>query len=72
VACEGVPALFKFTIGIGIASGERIALNGNVLDIAIIQTSPKSSTMVVSVDNIHKPGSTTEVRDDKVSKSPAS
>jgi tRNA (guanine-N(7)-)-methyltransferase subunit TRM82 len=72
VACEGVPALLKFTIRIGIASGERIALNGNVLDVAIIQTSPKSSTMVVSIDNIHKPGSTTEVRGDKVSKSPAS
>jgi tRNA (guanine-N(7)-)-methyltransferase subunit TRM82 len=68
VACEGVPALFSFTIGTGIESGEHIALNGNALDVAIIQTSSTSSTMVVSVDNIQKPGSTTEVREDKVSK----
>ena len=67
MACEGVSALFRFTLGTGTAN-EHIALNGNALDVAIMQMSSTSSTMVVSVDNIHKSGSTTEVRDDKVSK----
>jgi hypothetical protein len=47
-------------------SGESIALNGNALDVAFIETSTMSRTMVVAIDNIHKPGSTIDVRDDKV------
>jgi hypothetical protein len=53
-------------------SGESIVLNGNALDVAFIETSTMSRTMVVAIDNIHKPGLTIDVRDDKVrNKSPA-
>ncbi|KAF1944099.1 guanine-N(7)--methyltransferase subunit TRM82 [Clathrospora elynae] len=65
VACEGVPALFSFTVGKGSTVQNTLPLNGNALDVALIQTSIASSTMIVSIDNIHKPGSTTGVRDDK-------
>lgn len=66
VACEGLPALFSFTFG-GAANANAIPLQGNALDIAVIQTSQTSWSAIVSVDNVHKPGSTTEVRDNKVS-----
>ncbi|KAF1836656.1 guanine-N(7)--methyltransferase subunit TRM82 [Decorospora gaudefroyi] len=71
VACEGIPALFRFfTTGIGlrVSGGTYIPLSGNALDVAVMGILPASSTMVVSIDNIHKPGSTTEAREDKVSR----
>ncbi|KAH9879218.1 tRNA (guanine-N(7)-)-methyltransferase non-catalytic subunit trm82 [Plenodomus biglobosus] len=67
VACEGIPALFSFDIESS-ASGHAIALNGNPLAVALLQLSPTSHTVVVSIDNVQKPGSTTDPRDDKVSR----
>jgi tRNA (guanine-N(7)-)-methyltransferase subunit TRM82 len=67
VTCEGLPALFYFTIGTGAVAGHSIPLEGNPLDVAFVPTSQTSSTAIVSVDNVHKSGSTTEVRDDQVS-----
>lgn len=67
VACEGLPALFSIHVGAGETAVTAIALNGNALDVAFIQSSLDSCTAFVSVDNIHKPSSVTEVRDEKVS-----
>lgn len=67
VTCEGVPALFNFRIGAGDDSGMYIPLKGNALDVAMVHVSPERSTLVVSIDNIHKPGPSMEVRDDTVS-----
>jgi tRNA (guanine-N(7)-)-methyltransferase subunit TRM82 len=67
IACEGVPALFSFTFGGSSASGEAVPLNGNVLDVTFLDLSQSTCTAVVSVDNVHKPGSTTETLDDEVS-----
>ncbi|KAF2468149.1 tRNA methyltransferas-like protein [Lindgomyces ingoldianus] len=66
VACEGIPALFRFGIqGTQGASkiGEIIPLSGNALDVAFICPPTGACTAVVSVDNLHKPGSTTETRE---------
>lgn len=67
VACEGVPALFSFKIGALAESGNAIALKGNALDVAFLPTTQASSTVVVSIDHVHKPGSTKEVRETRVS-----
>lgn len=74
VACEGVPALFSFkvdaTTNTSSAATEfssAITLKGNALDVTFLPISPSASAAVVSVDHVHKPGSTTEVRDEKVS-----
>jgi hypothetical protein len=67
VACEGLPALFSFDLGSGAHIGNAIPLEGNPLDVAFVQTSTGSWTLVVSVDNVHRAGSTVELRDDKVS-----
>jgi len=66
VACEGVPALFSFRLGASVP-GYAIPLDGNALDLAIIRTSTGPLKLAVSIDNIQKPGSTTEVREDTVS-----
>jgi tRNA (guanine-N(7)-)-methyltransferase subunit TRM82 len=73
VACEGVPALFSFkvdaTTNTSSAATEfssAIALKGNALDVAFLPISPTSSAAVVSIDNVHKPASTKEVRQEKV------
>lgn len=73
VACEGVPALFSFKIDATTNKGTHtteyssaIALKGNALDITFLPTSPASSAAVVSIDHVHKPGSTKEVREEKV------
>ncbi|KAI4918983.1 tRNA (guanine-N(7)-)-methyltransferase non-catalytic subunit trm82 [Alternaria infectoria] len=63
VACEGVPALFSFRLGASVP-GYAIPLDGNALDLAIIRTSTGPLKLAVSIDNIQKPGSTTEVRED--------
>lgn len=67
VACEGVPALFDLAMG-GSTPGSQISLKGNVLDIALIVNPTGSVRIVVSIDNVHKPGSTTEKREDQVPK----
>ncbi|KAF2186820.1 guanine-N(7)--methyltransferase subunit TRM82 [Zopfia rhizophila CBS 207.26] len=67
VACEGVPALFNFRLGgkqKPSTIGEVIPLSGNALDVTFICPSKETRTAVVSVDNLHKPGSTTETRED--------
>ncbi|KAF2025810.1 guanine-N(7)--methyltransferase subunit TRM82 [Setomelanomma holmii] len=66
VACEGLPALFEFEIGSNAKSATTISLNGNALDVAFIKGSDNSCSIVVSIDNIHKAGSTTLVRKDKI------
>lgn len=68
VACEGIPALFSFDIGNSNA-GHAIALNGNVLAVTFIHIPQPSHTVIVSIDNIQKPGSKTEARADKVPRS---
>jgi tRNA (guanine-N(7)-)-methyltransferase subunit TRM82 len=67
VACEGIPALFCLSVGDDAKVAVTIPLNGNTLGVAFVGSSTVSSTIVVSIDNMHKPGSTTEMRDDKVS-----
>ncbi|KAF1932480.1 uncharacterized protein M421DRAFT_417201 [Didymella exigua CBS 183.55] len=72
VACEGVPALFSFKVdamtNTSSAATEyscAIALKGNALDVTFLPISPTSSAAVVSIDNVHKPASTKEVREDE-------
>ena len=67
VACEGVPALFSFKLGESPASGKVISLSGNALDVTFICPTQSTCTAAVAVDNVHKPGSTTEIRDNEVS-----
>ena len=76
VACEGIPALFSFKVGATTNTGTDVtafdaalALKGNALDVAFLPISPTSSAVVVSIDHVHKPGSTKEVREDKVRRS---
>ncbi|OAL55663.1 hypothetical protein IQ07DRAFT_529398 [Pyrenochaeta sp. DS3sAY3a] len=64
VGCEGLSLLLSIRIGQGQTGVAAIPLNGNVLDVAFIELSSGSCTAVVSVDNMHKPNSTTEVRVD--------
>ncbi|KAF2751011.1 guanine-N(7)--methyltransferase subunit TRM82 [Sporormia fimetaria CBS 119925] len=66
VACEGVPALFSFNVGSSSTTGQAIALSGNALDVTFVQAGTESTcTAIVSVDNAHMPGSTTEIRKDE-------
>ncbi|KAK0118877.1 tRNA (guanine-N(7)-)-methyltransferase non-catalytic subunit trm82 [Cadophora gregata f. sp. sojae] len=59
VACEGVPALFIFllTPSNRLEYLQTLALPGNVLALSLT-----SSRLIVSIDTIHKPGSTNELR----------
>ncbi|KAF2739260.1 guanine-N(7)--methyltransferase subunit TRM82 [Polyplosphaeria fusca] len=65
VACEGIPALVYVKLGPQVLL-ETIGLKGNALDVSFIQLSDSTWTVVVSVDNVHNPGSTTEVREDEL------
>ncbi|KAH7399259.1 tRNA methyltransferase-like protein [Pyrenochaeta sp. MPI-SDFR-AT-0127] len=65
VACEGVPALFGFKVGTSAARGDVIPLDGNALGVAFLQTTGAASIIAVAIDNVHKAGSTTAVRDDE-------
>jgi len=67
VACEGIPALFIFDIADSKA-GRAIALSGNALAVTFVQMLQESYTVIVSIDSIHKPGSRTVARADKVSR----
>ncbi|KAH7379315.1 guanine-N(7)--methyltransferase subunit TRM82 [Phaeosphaeria sp. MPI-PUGE-AT-0046c] len=62
VACEGVPALFSFSLGKRATPDSSLPLHGNVLDVAFLKPSHGLCTIVVSVDNVHQPGSTTARR----------
>jgi tRNA (guanine-N(7)-)-methyltransferase subunit TRM82 len=66
VACEGIPALFNFKVDAGTAIGNSLAVDGNPLDVAFVETAQKLWFMIVSVDNVHKPGSTSERRENQV------
>lgn len=68
VACEGVPAVFSFKISASATSGTALALHGNALNVAVLHTSQTLSTVVVTIDHVHKPGSTKEVREERVSR----
>ncbi|KAF2636624.1 guanine-N(7)--methyltransferase subunit TRM82 [Massarina eburnea CBS 473.64] len=61
VACEGVPALFSFIPGSSPSLSQTLPLSGNALSVAFIG----ARTAVVSVDHMHKAGSTTQIRDDQ-------
>jgi tRNA (guanine-N(7)-)-methyltransferase subunit TRM82 len=67
VACEGVSALFKFTVEGPSTYTQTLSLTGNALDVTFICPDQENCTAVVSVDNVHVACSTTEVRDNKVS-----
>ncbi|KAH8732771.1 guanine-N(7)--methyltransferase subunit TRM82 [Phaeosphaeriaceae sp. PMI808] len=62
VTCEGLPAIFSFKFGSGGMAAYSIPLDGNALAVAFIETSRNSWTTVVSVDNVHEAGSTSQVR----------
>lgn len=65
VACEGVPALFHFMITIGQADPDVchvLPLVGNPLDFAMLDLALDGIIAVVSVDNVHEPGSTSSRR----------
>jgi tRNA (guanine-N(7)-)-methyltransferase subunit TRM82 len=67
VACEGIPALFSFKVGGSSTASQVVALAGNALDLTFICPSQGTCTAVVSIDNVHAPGSTAEIRKDEVS-----
>lgn len=65
VALEGVPALVSVSLealrGAEPVRAKAIPLPGNVLDVAA-----DSDGLIISVDNIHVPGSTSNVRSEEV------
>ncbi|KAI9680150.1 MAG: WD repeat-containing protein 4 [Trizodia sp. TS-e1964] len=62
IACEGLPALFVFKLKTNetIEHHQTITLSGNCLSLAI---NTDDSTIMISIDNIHIPGSSTKFRD---------
>lgn len=69
VACEGVPALVSFKLGSPSRIGKVLPLNGNALDVAFIEADAGHTTAAISIDHVHHPGSTQEVRQVSVSHS---
>lgn len=67
VACEGVAALVSFRLGRSPKAGKVVPLQGNVLDVAFIASDAGRDVAVISIDHVHKPGSTQELRQDYVS-----
>ncbi|KAH7417023.1 guanine-N(7)--methyltransferase subunit trm82 [Cadophora sp. MPI-SDFR-AT-0126] len=63
VTCEGIPALFTFTLTPSnqLTHLQTLPLQGNALAVSPITATSK---FIVSIDTIHKPGSTSEVRTD--------
>ncbi|KAG4432211.1 hypothetical protein IFR05_012310 [Cadophora sp. M221] len=59
ITCEGVPALFKFTLTSQnkLEHNQTLSLPGNALAITVLP-----SKLIVSIDTIHSPGSTNELR----------
>ncbi|KAI9794181.1 MAG: tRNA (guanine-N(7)-)-methyltransferase non-catalytic subunit trm82 [Peltula sp. TS41687] len=62
VTCEGIPALFAFHLSSGnsLTYDQSLPLKGNPLGTAIYES---LASIVVSIDNVHKPCSTTQTRD---------
>jgi tRNA (guanine-N(7)-)-methyltransferase subunit TRM82 len=67
VACQGVPALVSFKLGSSSKAGTVFPLDGNVLDLALIEGGGGRITAAISIDHVHLPGSTQEVRQEPVS-----
>lgn len=67
VAIEGVPALISISLetlqGTEPVQATTIPLSGNVLDVVITG----SDEVIISVDNVHLPGTTASVGSEKVS-----
>ncbi|KAH6709550.1 guanine-N(7)--methyltransferase subunit trm82 [Leptodontidium sp. MPI-SDFR-AT-0119] len=59
VTCEGVPALFTFTLTSQnkLEHSQTLPLSGNALAVTVLP-----SILIVSIDTIHSPGSTSELR----------
>ena len=70
VACEGIPALVSFKLGGSSKAGKVVPLQGNVLDVAFIAVDAGREVAVISIDNVHQPGSIQEARQEPVSYSP--
>jgi len=62
--CEGMPALFTFllTPGNDLLHFQTIPLHGNALSLVIVPEENHGVSLIVSIDSIHKPGSTSELR----------
>ncbi|KAI9843846.1 MAG: hypothetical protein M1838_002434 [Thelocarpon superellum] len=62
VACEGVEALVIFNLSkdYKLRHAQTLLLKGNVLDLVV--PNPNTGSVVVSIDNVHVPGSTTVQR----------
>lgn len=67
VACEGVPALFSLKLGGPSPSVTTLVLAGNALDVAFVERDQDTRVAIISIDHMHRPGSTTEIRDDQAS-----
>lgn len=63
VACEGVPALFRFQLGEPSKAKQVILLKGNALGVTFVNA---RNAAVVSIDHVHAPGSTAEMRGGQV------
>ncbi|EFW15426.1 tRNA (guanine-N(7)-)-methyltransferase non-catalytic subunit trm82 [Coccidioides posadasii str. Silveira] len=65
VALEGVSRLLAFSFGTNgrLTALAPIELSGNALDVVALDD---RGTILVSVDNVHKPGSTKELRDSAI------
>ena len=64
VACEALPALLIFHLSRDgqLSYSATLPVEGNVLDVTI---DAKRKMLFYAVDNVHKPGSTSELRQDK-------
>lgn len=71
MACEGLPALVSYKLGNSSKAAKVIPLDGNVLDLAFIDTA-QGPIAVISIDNIYAGGSTSVVRSSPVSHRPCS
>ncbi|KAI9796868.1 MAG: tRNA (guanine-N(7)-)-methyltransferase non-catalytic subunit trm82 [Piccolia ochrophora] len=66
VAVEGIPALIMLSVTSNghIGLTQTLTLRGNPLDVAILA---EETLIIVSIDNVHKPGSTCDLRAASVS-----
>ncbi|RKF84115.1 tRNA -methyltransferase non-catalytic subunit trm82 [Golovinomyces cichoracearum] len=70
ISCEGLPALFTFIFSPEntLQYSETLWTAGNVLDMSVtLHQGTRSRTLLVSIDDCHEPGSTSELRKDDFS-----
>ncbi|RKF65833.1 tRNA -methyltransferase non-catalytic subunit trm82 [Erysiphe neolycopersici] len=70
ISCESLPALFTFTLSPEnkLEYAETVWTSGNVLSLSVTSDhSLKSKSLLVSIDNIHKPGSSIDIREEDTS-----